>query len=232
MSRFGVGDAPPLRGAGFIGNPFRALSETEWQEISLVPDTVRTILEREDDAHLQVLGAAGHGKSSVLRAMMREARQRRISAVYEYIPNGADRFLTDVPRGCWFCLDEVQRLSTPERTRLLGVSQKRDLRLFLGSHEDLGALFERVGVRLATVTLDIPDAVHFDAVLRNRLAYFALPDKPCATLSEDTFVFLRERFGSNLRQTERFLFDFFQLSVRTPKPITAKQLSRESESLP
>lgn len=232
MSRFGVGSVSPLWEAGFIGNPFRALSDDEWEEVALVPAVVRSVLEWDDTIHLQILGAAGHGKSSVLRAMVREARQHRRIAAYEYIPNGADVFLAEIDEGSWFCLDEVQRLSERERQRLIRLCTERKPRLFLGSHEDLTPLFERAGLSLTTVMLDTLDDGHFNTVLENRLSYFSRSGMPHATFAPDALSFLRERFGSDLRHTERFLYDYFQLSVRSTVPITAKELRQESRLSP
>ena len=228
MIRFGVGVSPLSRQAGFAGNPFRALSDSEWTEVAILPPPLRAYLQSDDTGHLQLLGATGRGKSSALRATMREARRRGILTAFEYLPLGVESLMTDIPDGCWFCLDEAQRLNPRERTRLITTVEARKARIFLGSHEDLTPLFEFHRLPLSTVTLDALDGVHFNAVLRNRLRYFAMPNGGHATLSEDALLYLRDRFGSDLRQTERFLYDVFQRSVRSPVPISADLLRRES----
>lgn len=200
--------------------------------MSVTPVAVSAFLGRGDTTSVQILGPAGHGKSSTLRAVMREARQLQGCPQYEYIPNGTSVFVTGLLGDCWFCVDEAQRLSNRERERLIHLRLQHGTRLFLASHEDLTTLFRTNNLPLHTVTLNTIGESHFDAILENRLTYFAFPGEPHATFSRDALVFLRERFGSDLRQAERFLFDFFQTSVRVPEPIVARQLRRESRSSP
>jgi hypothetical protein len=157
VSRFGVGSISPLWLAGFTGNPFRAVSEEEWEEIAILPEPVYKVLVTATDVPLQIMGEPGRGKSSALRAIVREARRRQKAVAYEYIPEGSDTFQTEVEDSIWFCLDEVQRLNPRERQRLLGVCRERRTRLFVASHEDLSPLFAQAGLRIDTLTLDRPD---------------------------------------------------------------------------
>lgn len=223
-----MGGFSPLWDAGFVGNPFRALSETEWEEAAILPPAMRFVMANNDTDSVQILGTAGHGKSSALRAVIRDAQWTDRWVAYEYIPHGAQSFGASVEVDGWFCLDEAQRLNPRERERLIELCREKNLRLFLGSHEDLTPLFNRARLPLATITLDTPEPAHFDKVLQNRLSRFARSGTPRASLTPDAFAFLRKRFGSDLRGAERFLFDVFQESVREPVAITGDRLRRES----
>lgn len=230
MSRFGVGAVSPLWGAGFWSNPFRALGDAEWQAVALVPDAATDILR--GTAHGQILGDAGRGKSSLLRALAREATTLGAGSVYEYLPDGMTAYTSKVPTGAWFCLDEAQRLAPPERERLLTMAKAKCLRLLLASHENLAPLFARADLPLQTLDLADLGAAHFAAVIENRLAHFARPDTPYATLSPDALAFLRERFGSDLRGAERFLYEHFAAHVVSPIVLTANNFLTEAQSSP
>ncbi len=222
MSRFGVGAVSPLWDAGFWSNPFRALSDAEWEAIAILPDAAHDLLR--GTAHVQILGDAGAGKSSLLRAMAREATSTGNVAVYEYLPHDAIGFQSDVPHSAWFCLDEAQRLTGTERERLITQGREHRCRLLLATHEDLSPWFADAAMPLLSLDLGDLDAAHFAAVLENRLAYFARTDTPRAKFAPDTHAHLRARFGSDLRGAERFLYEYFAVDVRAPVTISADEL--------
>ncbi|MBC8140099.1 MAG: hypothetical protein H7Y38_01520 [Armatimonadetes bacterium] len=223
MSRFGVGAVSPLWDAGFSANPFRALSDAEWESDAIIPIEAQGVLQSA--AHVQILGDAGRGKSSLLRAIVREARNAGSVAVYEYLPHDAIGYRSDVPSGAWFCLDEAQRLPHKERKRLLTQGRERRHRLIIASHEDLSAWFESTGMSLVSLNLGNLGAAHFAAVLENRLAFFVRPFTPHATFAPDALTWLHNRFGSDLRGAERFLYEYFAAHIRAPITITADALS-------
>lgn len=222
MNRFGVGAVSPLWDAGFSTNPFRALSDVEWESDAIIPAQAQKVLQ--STAHVQILGDAGRGKSSLLRAIVREAGSAGSVAVYEYLPQGAYNYRSNVPHGAWFCLDEAQRLRAGERERLITQGREREHRLLVASHEDLSMWFANARMPLATLSLNDLSAAHFAAVLENRLAHFARPDTPRARFAPDALAYLRERFGTDLRGAERFLYEYFAAHVQTPVVITASEM--------
>jgi len=221
----GVGGFNPLWNAGFISNPFRALTDQEWEEIALLPEAVLLALNSRPPAHLQITGEAGRGKSSALRAICGQARLADISSLYEYLPLEASGFESHLRGVALFCLDEAQRLRQEERQRLLQDAVRHGTRLILGTHEDLTLLFERHALPLTTVALEDLSALHRRAVWEDRLTRFARPGTPHATFAPDVHAYLQTRFGTDLRSAERFLYEFFQIRVRTPATISAVALA-------
>jgi hypothetical protein len=213
---FGVGAYNPLWGAGFVCNPFRTLSDEEWEQVALVPERVRASFDSAPDIPLQILGERGRGKSSALRALAGWGKRQGVSVAYEYLPEGSDRYFTALAGVSLFCVDEAQRLSKSEWERLV----RNDVRLVLGTHEDFTPRMSP----LETVSLDRPDADHGAAVWNRRLEYFARGSEvERARLTPQALRRLQERFGSDLRSAERFLYRYFQETVRAPHEITGAE---------
>ena len=232
MARFGVGAVSPWWNAGFVCNPFRAVSGDEWRAVALLPVAARECLRKEDAPGLQVLGDAGRGKSSLLHAIVREATLLQKQIIYEYVPRESESFVSEVAHGTWFCLDEAQRLNPRERDRLLRMAREKSVRLLLAAHENLAPLFAAAQMPLDTVNLAHLSDAHFAAVLTNRLRYFARPGVETATLAPDAVTYLSERFGGDLRGAERFLYEHFQTRDQSPVPIMMRGLMQESQPLP
>jgi hypothetical protein len=218
----------PFHRFGYTTNPFRVLVEEEWAEVALVPAPVQALLAG-GAYHLQVLGAAGRGKSTTLAALAARFRAQGQHVAAEYLPVGERRFRTplDLPHTDVFCLDEAQRLCRSERRRLRQAARAHPgPRLVLGSHEDLARFFAEMGIALATVRLDGSQdesgAGHLRAIIERRLAYFALvgvPDHARLSLAPDAYAWLWDAFGSDRRGAERLLYEAFQ--CRAGEPITS-----------
>ena len=207
---------------GFRCNPYRTLADDEWVEVAVLPEEVSRVL-RVGGAHLQVLGAAGRGKSTTLRALAARLGDEGRRTRYEYLPEGQSSFTSEMRGLELFCLDEAQRLAPGERSRLMAGA--RDLRLVLGSHEDLTGLFQRAELSLATACLDRASDAHFRAVLERRLEYFALPGAARVSFTPGAMQRLWERFGSDLRSAERLLYELFQ-RLEEAEPITPEMVER------
>jgi hypothetical protein len=208
---------------GYRRNPFGALTDEEWAAIALLPAAAAQALAA-GFAHLQLLGPMGTGKSTTLLALQARFQQLGRREAYEYLPEGTRRFETETAVLDTFLLDEAQRLSWRQRRRLVGAG-KRGVQLVVSSHEDLTPLFARSGLALTSVSLDEEVTVEWvTAVIQQRLAYFALPDRPRAALTPDAFVWLHRRYGRNLRRMEYFLYDVWQ-TLETPEPVSADTLA-------
>jgi DNA polymerase III delta prime subunit len=215
---------------GYRRNPFGALTDEEWTAVSVLPPAVERALVEGFD-HLQILGPMGIGKSSTLLALQRwfveqeessrqgAKAQRKKSAkfvqsadkkvVYEYLPEGQRHFVTNTSGLDIFLLDEGQRLNWWQRRKL--VKAAFHLQIIFSSHEDLAPLFNKKELSVTSVDLTGEiDEGWITAVLHKRLAYFAIPDQPHATLTPDAISFLVETFGQNLRQMEYFLYEVWQ----------------------
>jgi hypothetical protein len=216
----------PFYALGFRCNPFRALTNAEWGEAAILPESVASIITG-GFTHLQILGATGSGKTSTLLGLTARFTQAGRRAGYEYLPNGQHRFGTNVRGLEILLLDEAQRLSPRERDRLLATVAKGsagNLRLVLSSHEDLTPLFTQCALPLATVSYDAITEEHLRAVITRRLAYFALTsDVPSVTVTPDALSYLWQTYGVNLRAVEHLLYEVFQRLQRTGL-ITVEQL--------
>ena len=137
--------------------------------------------------------------------------------IYEYLPEGQHRFLTDTRNLSVFLLDEAQRLNWWQRRKLIKAASH--LQLILSSHEDLTPLFMKKGLCLTSVDLTGEiDVGWITAVLHKRLSYFAIPHQPHATLTPAAISYLAETFSQNLRQMEYFLYEVWQ-QLETTDPI-------------
>jgi len=198
----------PFHALGYRSNPFRALSDEEWAEIVVLPEAV--LAAAAGNGHLQILGEMGHGKTSTLLGLGQWFRRAGRRVMYEYLTIGQEEFDTLLSGLDIFLLDEAQRLKPAERRRLLAAAQG-DLRLVLGSHEDLTPLFLSAGLSLATVRLDELEPGRLDTILARRLAAVALPGSATrVTFDASALAYLQSTFGGNLRAMERFLYEVFQ----------------------
>ena len=217
---------------GYRRNPFGALTDAEWTAIAVLPPAIERILA-DGFEHLQILGPMGIGKSTTLLALQSWFQNQNLQRkgaetqrglkeksapsaksavkkmVYEYLPEGQRYFVTETKGLDVFLLDEAQRLNWWQRRKLMKVADH--LRLIISSHEDLTPLFARKGLTLTSVDLSGEmDVEWITAVIHKRLAYFAIPNQPHATLTPVAITYLIETFGQNLRQMEYFLYEVWQ----------------------
>ncbi len=210
----------PFHALGYSRNPFGALSDEEWEAVAVLPEAVQAAVK--SGRHLQILGPKGAGKSTTLRkitAILQDAGQQ---VAYEYIPEGQHHFTTPLDGLTVFCLDEAQRLRWREMRRLLhwGISQGR---LILGTHRKVGRFW---GKRPSFATIYLPELItsaHWQAALAQRLAVFALPDRPRLTLTPEAVDFLVQTFGADMREGEYFLYEVWQ-HQKAARSLAAEEL--------
>lgn len=194
---------------GYRRNPFGALTPAEWADVA-VPAPAAAALAR-GRGHGQILGPAGSGKTSSLIWLQAYFAGQGERAVYEYIPEGQDWFVTDVADVAVFLLDEAQRLHGRQRRRLRRLVADGRFRLFMGAHEDMARFFGAAGVDLATVQLaEMLTLRQHEAIWARRLAYFALPGVARVTLGATAVQYLFTTFGADLRAAEYFLYEVWQ----------------------
>ncbi|GAB4265153.1 MAG: hypothetical protein Kow0080_05040 [Candidatus Promineifilaceae bacterium] len=209
---------------GLRANPFGALVVAEWADVAVLPPVLHSALA-QGFAHLQLLGPKGVGKTTTLHKLMALWLENGRSATYEYIPEGQTVYYGTLAGVDAYFLDEMQRLRWRERRRLLKEAAQSGCQLVCASHVDLARWFGRFGLSVITVRLET--AVTRDlyaAVLAKRLAAFSLPGETTAGGTAVTFApsainWLHATFGTDLREAEYFLYDFFQ-TLSTPQAIT------------
>lgn len=218
----------PFHALGFRCNPFRALADDEWAEVAILPEPVAQIVAK-GFVHLQIVGEKGCGKTTTLLALTAQSRREGRLAVYEHIEEGQSQFNAEIGGLDLFLLDEAQRLSGPERERLLSSLSEGGigLRLVISSHDDLTPFFARRSLPLTTVRYDTTTLAHLGAVIQRRLAYFALDaDAPGVALSPEAARYLHITFGSDIRATEMTLYEVFQ-QLRERGEITLEMLTTQ-----
>lgn len=213
----------PHAALGYRCNPFRALTDEEWEAVFVPPPGLEALVE-QDGAHIQVLGEAGRGKSTALRGLTAQLREAGRSTAYEYLPDRQRAFRTDPRALDVFLLDEVQRLTFWQRRRLLGEAD-RGVRLILGSHEDFTLWFKQRGLALHSLSLDEGAEEHAREVVRRRLEFFALGDIPRVKLTDEGLTWLWRRYGTDYRSVETLLYHLFE-GLKEPHPITPADLRR------
>jgi hypothetical protein len=157
-------------------------------------------LARERTA-LQFLGPCGHGKTTHLLALERALP----AAVYVYLPEDGPQ--PSIPRTRPLILDEAQRLSRWQRRRVFGEPGP----LILGSHEDHTAELARAGYRVVNEHVaQQASPERLRELLNRRIEAARSGFGPLPWIEEARAAELHRRFGANIREIERFLYDEFQ----------------------
>jgi replication-associated recombination protein RarA len=220
----------PFHALGLRGNPFRALTDDEWADVAILGESFAAALDR--DAHVQILGPAGSGKTTALLGAVDRLTRDGRRVAYEYIPAGRHRFTTRTADLDVFALDEAQRLDRWQRWRLLRLlcRSRQSLRLLLATHEDLTPLFARHRLQLATTHADRVAEADLAAILDRRLRRFAIGGESSIAFAPDAVRWLGESFGSDLRRLMHFLYEVFE-RLTAPGVINSTDLERMSHQL-
>lgn len=174
-------------------NPFGELD----RELRARAAVLEPLSVREGEV-IQVLGAAGRGKTTHLLAWHHASPH----SAYEYVPEGSSRVLTSPLPGLLF-LDEAQRLTPSERARLFDTVP----RLVIASHEDLSRRTRRP---VRTVHLAGLSRERLARILSARVEISRRSSGPVPTFSPGAIAALSARYGDDLRAMESHLYDVFQ----------------------
>ena len=175
-------------------NPFGALDRMTRAELAVVP-----AIEVGENEVVQFMGQAGRGKTTHLLAL----HLRWPGSVYEYIPEGSDRYHTRSLPAVGFLLDEAQRLP-PRRLRRMFARARR---LVLATHEDVSR-YSRRPVR--TIEIAGLSAAKLNAIAEARIESARRAPGPIPRLSADACERLVQLHGDDLRAIEYHLYGVFQ----------------------
>jgi hypothetical protein len=181
------------------------LASDEWGDLVVLPQDLLDLIGNSD-AFIQILGETGHGKTAILRGLLRIYQDQGIPATYEYLPPGATKFRSKPHTARVFLLDEAQRLGK-RSWRSLQRSVQRGPRLIWSSHADLMDTHPVSIEKPVTYRLTQPD---IESILRRRLEWFALESPPPICFSLDAVAALQEEFGGDLRSMLTYLYAYFQ----------------------
>lgn len=208
---------------GYKKNPFGALTQAELTAVAFLPKAIHVLLQT-DFGHLQLLGGNGCGKTSTMFKIMAQFAHSGHSIAYEYIPEGTNKFETNITGLDCFFLDEAQRLSWRQRRRWL--KQGSNVQYIFSSHQDLTSAFTKHALPLQSINIETFITVDYYAQwLNNRLAHFALPEVERVTIDDTAVSYLFNTFGPNIREAEYFLYDIWQ-NLTEPRLITAQTLQK------
>jgi hypothetical protein len=198
----------PFQRIGFECNPFRALNREEVPRLAIIPEEIKNVCW-ESAEHLQILGAAGTGKTTLLLGICGGEYWDGQAPGYEYLAEGDQSYQTDMQAIDVFLLDEAQRLDRSSLHRLKN-SANEGTRLIFSSHRDLSNEFRRDGLNLRSVVIETPSRVQIRDILLKRLVYFSLGDSPKLDFTGDAIDFLYQTFGSDIRSMMDLLYEVFQ----------------------
>lgn len=214
----------PYRRWGLVRNPFGTLTDREWEAAAVLPTAVVAAVEG-GEAHVELIGPPGAGKTTALRGLLRHLRPRGMRLAYEYLPAGARSLRTDLRGIDLFLLDEAQRLGPMARRRLMvRLRAAPPLRLIFSTHREWGDAFARAGLPLVRIDLAVRDPEWLLACLERRVALAAETDRSPPRFTLAAAAWLDARFGTDRRAIECFLYEFFQ-SAPSATPIDATALA-------
>ena len=166
---------------------------------------------------LQFVGGCGHGKTTHLLAIERQLLQQQresseVQCAYIYYPEDGPR--PWLPASRPILIDEAQRMGWRQRWRMLRGGGP----LVLATHVDLSRQLRWAGFNTTTIFFDRPiDAATLARILHRRIEASLLdpflPIPPKLLIGESHARQLLERFGTDLRGLEHFLYAEFQLFV-------------------
>jgi hypothetical protein len=185
-------------------NPFGELTRQERAELAVVDvHAITQWLDRPRRA-LQFIGDCGRGKTT---RMLKLANQLA-GAVYVYLPNAAP--CPVIPCGTTLLIDEAQRLPRAVRRMVF----ETGLPLVLATHRDLHRSLRRYGYEVVTEQIGEGNTPELLCCLLNRrIEASRLHPGPVPVLSDADASWLVERFGSDFRGIESYLYEHLQSQV-------------------
>lgn len=153
----------------------------------------------------QLIGRCGRGKSSHLLAMWGHFP----SAAYVYLPQWQP--CPVIPEAPLLIIDEAQRLPFKVRRKLF----RSGIPLLLATHRNLTPWLRYYGYRSVTQRIGTSVSVEKIQEIFNRRieASRRLADQPVPRLSARDAEMLIQRFGTNIRSMENYLYEIVQQQV-------------------
>jgi hypothetical protein len=209
-SRLSVSESPYLRW-NLRRNPFGELSREERAELAVVDDlNVWLQILAQPRSALQFVGDCGFGKTTHLLALQLALP----GSVYVYYPQRGRR--PSLPSVRPVVVDEAQRMGWWQQCRLL----RGPGPVVLGTHVDLARQLGLAGFKVTTVDVERPKSADALSKILNRRIDASIfdPNGEVALIDNAFAEQLLQRFGSNVRRIEHFLYDRFQQCVLNDAP--------------
>ena len=185
-------------------NPFGELTRQERAQIAVVDVDGILPLVGQNHSVVQFIGDCGRGKTTRMLSL----QARLPDSSYVYLPE--DQPCPAIPHGVPLLIDEAQRLSRSVRRRIFSTG----VPLILATHRDLNRSLQRHGYVVSTQRIgegNVPELVH--QLLNRRMEASRLGDGPIPRVTAHDSRVLVQRFGTNIRSIEDYLYDRFQFQV-------------------
>lgn len=188
-------------------NPFGELTREERAEVAIVDVDSITPLVQNDHRAVQFIGDCGRGKTTRMLALHRVLTD----STYAYLPEHGP--CPSIAAGRPVMIDEAQRLPRRIRKQIFALG----LPLVLATHRDLTRPLKRVGYQVVTFHIgDGNDPMLVYQALNRRIQASCLnSQQPVPELSMDDATELVNRFGSDVRAMEGYLYDIVQTQAIT-----------------
>lgn len=186
-------------------NPFGELLRDERINLAVVDvDSIAAAVHSPSMA-VQLIGDCGRGKTTRM-LVLAEAFE---DSAYVYLPE--DEPCPAIPNGMPLLIDEAQRLPRSVRRQVLASG----LPLILATHRDFRRPLRRAGYRVQTHQIGMTnDALLVHEVLNRRIEASRLDScGEVPVLSIDDATLLVQRFGSDIRAIESYLYEVVQSQV-------------------
>ncbi len=201
---------------GLKWNPFRTVDHSEKADV-YIPDLYRTTaLARDiafsDSPFTQVIGRAGHGKSTFLTAVSDALDKAGVSFESRYLqPSLWTRVAVPGPDVRVLILDETERLSWWNLGSLLRWARQGG-RLIVSSHRDLSGPFSHPALRPVTIAFPVVTAEGLQELFLTRLRWAGHVEGRFE-LAPDGADWLLAVSEGNLRVVEAVLYEIFQVAA-------------------
>ena len=202
-------------------NPFGELTRDERVDVAVVDvDHIAQSASKEHRA-VQLIGGCGRGKTTRMLVL----HDQLADSSYTYLPE--DTPCPSIPAGRPVLIDEAQRLPRRIRKQIFTTG----LPLILATHRNLTRPLRRAGYEVTTFRIGHHNsAEHVCELLNRRIQASRLhSDDPVPTLSIDDATTLVNRFGSNIRAMESYLYDVVQAQTFRQHVVDDESNLREIE---
>lgn len=185
-------------------NPFGELTASERVETAVVAIDFYLDLLGQDSTAIQFIGDCGRGKTTRLLALRAKLPRSSYAYLGENLPCPA------IPEGRPVMIDEAQRLTKLVKHRVFSTG----LPLVLATHADLSRTLGRYGYTVHTQHVGLSNGPELvEELLNRRIEASRLCDGPIPMVSREDAVCLVNRFGTDIRQMEHYLYERIQFQV-------------------
>ena len=183
-------------------NPFGELTRDERTSLAVVDVADIASRVKAKRNAVQLIGRCGNGKTTRMLVLSRHFSD----SSYTYLPE--DKPCPPIPEGCPLLIDEAQRLPKAVLQSLVASG----LPMVLATHRNLIRPLRRGGYEVTTMRIGKNnDAKLVCEVMNRRLIASCLDDAlPVPQMTQQDAQLLVDRFGTNLRAIESYLYEVVQ----------------------